>query len=62
MRWTVVRVLLVEDEIRLAENVARALRDGPGYAVDVSHDGNEAVLLCGQQTYDAVVLDLMTTI
>jgi DNA-binding response OmpR family regulator len=29
-----VRVLVVEDELRLAENIATALRDGPGYAVD----------------------------
>ena len=25
------RVLLVEDEVRLAENLAAALRDGPGF-------------------------------
>ena len=30
------RVLVVEDEIRLAENVARALRQGPSYAVDTA--------------------------
>jgi hypothetical protein len=28
------RVLLVEDEVRLADNLAAALRDGPGFAVD----------------------------
>ena len=30
------RVLVVEDERRLAANVARALREGAGYAVDVA--------------------------
>ena len=33
------RVLVVEDEIRLAENIAAGLREGCGYAVDVAHDG-----------------------
>jgi hypothetical protein len=28
------RVLLVEDEVRLADNLAAALRDGPRFAVD----------------------------
>lgn len=53
------RVLMVEDERRLAENVARALREGPGYAVDVTHDGAEALLLCASQSYDLILLDLM---
>ena len=53
------RVLVVDDEVRLAENVARALREGPGYAVDIAHDGADAVQLCGANGYDLVVLDLM---
>jgi DNA-binding response OmpR family regulator len=53
------RVLIVEDEPRLAENIASALRDGPGYAVDISADGEEALLLCGTRNYDLVLLDLM---
>ena len=53
------RVLVVEDERRLAENIASALRDGPGYAVDVSSDGQEALHLCGTRNYDLVLLDLM---
>ena len=53
------RVLVVEDEIRLAQNVAAAFRDGPGYAVDVCHDGEEALLLCEAASYDLVLLDLM---
>ena len=39
------RVLVVEDEPRLAENIAMALREGPQYAVDLAHDGEEAILL-----------------
>ena len=53
------RVLVVEDEIRLADNIAIAFRDGPGFAVDVSHDGEEALLMCETTEYDLIVLDLM---
>ena len=53
------RVLLIEDEIRLSENIAEALRDGPGYAVDISRDGAEGLLLCQTASYDLVLLDLM---
>ena len=52
------RVLLVEDEVRLAENVAAALRDGPGFAVDHAEDGVTAIDLAGNRCYDLVVLDL----
>ncbi|HEV2647255.1 MAG TPA: hypothetical protein VGU46_12895 [Acidobacteriaceae bacterium] len=40
------RILVVEDEIRLAENIATGLREGPGYAVDVAGNGEGAVHLC----------------
>ncbi len=53
------RVLVVEDEVRLAENIAKALREGPGYAVDVVHDGQDAFQLCQTGSYDLMVLDLM---
>ena len=53
------RVLVVEDELRLAGNIATALRDGPGYAVDVCHDGEEALLLRSTTNYDLILLDLM---
>ena len=53
------RVLVVEDEVRLAENIARGLREGSGYAVDVAHDGADALQICGTATYDLIVLDLM---
>ena len=53
------RILVVEDELRLAQNIATALREGPGYAVDICHDGEEALLLCQAAEYDLVILDLM---
>src|ERR1700761_83651 len=53
------RVLVVEDEIRLAENVATALRDGPGFAVDVAQDGEIGHYLAQERCYDLVILDLM---
>jgi DNA-binding response OmpR family regulator len=53
------RVLLVEDEVRLAENLAAALRDGPGFAVDSAADGLAGDHLAGQRCYDLIILDLM---
>jgi DNA-binding response OmpR family regulator len=53
------RVLIVEDESRLAENIAMAFRDGPGFATDVCHDGEDALLACNAVDYDLIVLDLM---
>ncbi len=53
------RVLVVEDEARLAENIANGLRERPGYAVDIVHNGADAVLLCSTGGYDLLVLDLM---
>ena len=53
------RVLLVEDEVRLAENLAAALRDGPGFAVDWAEDGVAGDDFARGGTYDLIVLDLM---
>lgn len=53
------RVLVVEDERRLAENVARALRENAGYAVDIAGDGEEGLYLAESSAYDLMVLDLM---
>lgn len=53
------RVLVVEDELRLADNIAAAFREGPGYAVDVCHDGEAALELVRAVAYDLTVLDLM---
>jgi len=53
------RVLLVEDEVRLADNLAAALRDGPGFAVDCAADGVIGDEMAGPRCYDLIVLDLM---
>lgn len=53
------RILLVEDEKRLAENIAEALRDGPGLAVDCADDGEIALDLANNRCYDLIILDLM---
>jgi DNA-binding response OmpR family regulator len=53
------RVLIIEDERRLAENVARSLRESAGYAVDVALDGEEGLYMAQSNPYDLVVLDLM---
>jgi len=52
-----VRVLIAEDEGRLARQLAEALA-GAGYAVDSAADGERADFLGHTEQYDAVVLDL----
>jgi DNA-binding response OmpR family regulator len=53
-----VRVLVVEDEARLADALQRGLR-AEGFAVDVARDGEEGLYLATERGYDAVVLDVM---
>jgi DNA-binding response OmpR family regulator len=50
------RVLVVEDEVVLAAAIARGLRR-EGLAVDVSHDGGDALVKLEVNRYDVVVLD-----
>src|SRR3954469_11621151 len=52
------RLLLVEDDEKLARAVARGLRH-EGYAVDVAGDGDAALLQAAVWAHDAVVLDGM---
>ena len=52
------RVLVVEDERRLAGAVRRGLQ-AEGFAVDLAFDGDDGLHLAREGTYDAVVLDLM---
>jgi two-component system, OmpR family, response regulator len=51
------RVLVVEDEPRIASQLTGALSEG-GYAVDHAADGERADFLAQTERYDAVVLDL----
>ena len=50
------RVLIAEDESRLAETIARGLRR-EGMAVDLAPDGGDALLKARVYRYDVVVLD-----
>ncbi|MFE4538562.1 response regulator transcription factor [Streptomyces scopuliridis] len=52
------RLLIVEDEKRLAVSLAKGLR-AEGFAVDVVHDGLEGLHRAGEGVYDLVVLDIM---
>jgi len=53
------RILVVEDERRLAQNISRALREDCSYAVDVASNGADGLFLAGSSEYDLIVLDLM---
>ncbi|MFC4014403.1 response regulator transcription factor [Nonomuraea purpurea] len=52
------RVLLVEDEERLADLIKGGLA-GEGFAVDVAHDGRDGLWLATENSYDVIVLDVM---
>ena len=52
------RVLVVEDEKRLAAAVRKGL-EAEGFAVDVTLDGTEGLWMAREHAYDAIVLDIM---
>jgi two-component system OmpR family response regulator len=52
------RILVVEDEAKMAAAIARGLRH-EGYAVDIAVDGDGALFQARVYDYDAIVLDLM---
>ena len=52
------RVLVVEDEQRLARALQRGLV-AEGYAVDLAHNGEDGLHLAREGAYDALVLDVM---
>lgn len=52
------RVLVVEDERRMAAALQRGLQ-AEGFAVDLAHDGEEGLHAARQGDYDVVVLDIM---
>jgi DNA-binding response OmpR family regulator len=51
------RLLVVEDDARLADQLRRGLR-ADGYAVDLSHTAQDARWLAEENDYDAVILDV----
>ena len=53
-----VRVLVVEDEAKMASLLQRAL-EREGYAVDLAGNGVDAIWLATENDYDAIVLDVM---
>jgi two-component system OmpR family response regulator len=52
------RVLIVEDEIKMARLIRRGLRE-EGAAVDLTERGEDALWMAGSTEYDAIVLDVM---
>src|SRR3954454_23226291 len=52
------RVLIVEDEVKLAALIRRGLRD-EGILADVAIKGEDALWMAGSTAYDAIVLDVM---
>ncbi|HAN36551.1 MAG: response regulator transcription factor [Actinobacteria bacterium] len=52
------RVLVVDDEVRLAAAVQRGLQ-AEGFTVDVAHTGLDGLWAATEQRYDAIVLDIM---
>ena len=52
------KILVVEDEVKAAEFVRKALTSG-GFAVEVCHRGDEALAQALENSYDAIVLDIM---
>jgi two-component system OmpR family response regulator len=52
------RILIVEDEIKMASLVRRGLRED-GLAADVAGRGEDAIWMAGATQYDVIVLDVM---
>jgi DNA-binding response OmpR family regulator len=52
------RILLVEDEVRMAAVIAKGLRE-QAYAVDLARDGEAALYQAAVNTYDLVILDVL---
>jgi DNA-binding response OmpR family regulator len=53
-----VRILVIDDEERLAKSIARGL-EADGFDVDVVHDGTDGLWRAREGTYSAIVLDIM---
>lgn len=52
------RILLVDDEVRLADGIRRGL-EAEGMVVDVAHRGSDGLQMAGDHDYDAIILDVM---
>ena len=52
------RILLVEDDVNLAQFIRKGLREEQ-YAVDVAPDGEEGLAMALNNPYDLLILDIM---
>jgi DNA-binding response OmpR family regulator len=52
------RVLIIEDEIRLARNIAKVLDEESSWAVDISIEGEDGLHMAMTNPYDLIILDL----
>ena len=52
------KVLVVEDEVRLSAALKRGL-EAEGFAVDVASNGSDGLWMATEQPYDVIVLDIM---
>jgi len=53
------RILVIEDERRLAQNLKEGIESVPSFVVDVANDGEDGQHLALTENYDLVLLDLM---
>jgi two-component system OmpR family response regulator len=53
-----VRILVVEDDDKIASFLAKGLKQN-GFSVDIASDGEEALSVCRLVNYDSIVLDIM---
>jgi DNA-binding response OmpR family regulator len=53
------RVLIVEDEVKLARNIASVLKEVASFAADISNDGEDGQHMAMTNPYDLIILDLM---
>src|SRR5437868_3421908 len=56
-RFYSMRILVIEDESRIAAFVAKGLREN-SYAVDIASDGDEATYMASINSYDLFILDI----
>jgi DNA-binding response OmpR family regulator len=53
------RVLIIEDEIKLARNIAKVLEESASFVTDISSDGEDGRHMALSNSYDLIILDLM---
>ena len=51
------RILIVEDEKKLARAISRTLKN-EGYAIDIEYNSSEGYAMASTQPYDALIIEL----